>query len=50
MPVKNVASDWPRTFLHPRCFCLALYIPLLAFAKLMGPVLAVNLITTYLAI
>ena len=24
MPVCNVASDWPRTFLHPRCFCLAL--------------------------
>ena len=23
MPVSNVASDWPRTFLHPRCFCLA---------------------------
>ena len=23
MPVCNVASDWPRTFLHPRCFCLA---------------------------
>ena len=19
------ASDWPRTFLHLRCFCLALY-------------------------
>ena len=19
----HVASDWPRTFLHPRCFCLA---------------------------
>ena len=26
MPVSNVASDWPRTFLHPRCFCLAFYI------------------------
>ena len=23
MPVNNVASDWPHTFLHPRCFCLA---------------------------
>ena len=23
MPVNNVASDWPRTFLRPRCFCLA---------------------------
>ena len=23
MPVSNVASDWPWTFLHPRCFCLA---------------------------
>ena len=23
MPVCNVASDWPHTFLHPRCFCLA---------------------------
>ena len=22
MPVCNVASDWPRTFLHPKCFCL----------------------------
>ena len=22
MPVNNVASDWPCTFLHPRCFCL----------------------------
>ena len=22
LPVCNVASDWPRTFLHPRCFCL----------------------------
>ena len=21
----NVASEWPRTFLHPRCFCLAIY-------------------------
>ena len=19
----HAASDWPRTFLHPRCFCLA---------------------------
>ena len=26
----HAASDWPRTFLHPRCFCLAcnLHIPL----------------------
>ena len=23
LPVCNVASDWLRTFLHPRCFCLA---------------------------
>ena len=23
MPVCNVAFDWPHTFLHPRCFCLA---------------------------
>ena len=23
MPVCNAASDWPRTFLYPRCFCLA---------------------------
>ena len=22
--VCNAASDWPRTFLHPGCFCLAL--------------------------
>ena len=22
--ITIVASDWPRTFLHPRCFCLAL--------------------------
>ena len=22
LPVCNVASGWPRTFLHPRCFCL----------------------------
>ena len=21
--ITIVASDWPRTFLHPRCFCLA---------------------------
>ena len=27
MPVNNVASDWPRTFLHPRCFCLAFEMP-----------------------
>ena len=20
----HVASDWPQTFLHPRCFCLAI--------------------------
>ena len=26
MPVNNVASDWPRTFLHPRRFCLAIAI------------------------
>ena len=24
MSVSNVASDWPRTFLRPRCLCLAL--------------------------
>ena len=29
MPVNNVASDWPRTFLHPRCFCLAYSLPVL---------------------
>ena len=23
--ITIVASDWPRTFLHPRCFCLAFY-------------------------
>ena len=23
--ITIVASDWPRTFLHPRCFCLACY-------------------------
>ena len=23
MSVCNVASDWPHTFLHPGCFCLA---------------------------
>ena len=23
VPIGNAASDWPRTFLHPRCFCLA---------------------------
>ena len=28
MPVSNVASDWPRTFLHPRCFCLAFIYPI----------------------
>ena len=22
-PVCNAASDWPRIFLHPGCFCLA---------------------------
>ena len=27
MPVNNVASDWPCTFLHPRCFCLAFELP-----------------------
>ena len=21
--LQYVASDWPRPFLHPRCFCLA---------------------------
>ena len=21
----TAASDWPRLFLHPRCFCLAFY-------------------------
>ena len=24
--VCNAASDWPHTFLHPKCFCLALVI------------------------
>ena len=23
--ITIVASDWPRTFLHPRCFCLAFH-------------------------
>ena len=23
-PITIVASDWPRTFLQPGCFCLAL--------------------------
>ena len=23
--ITIVASDWPRTFLHPRCFCLVLF-------------------------
>ena len=22
----TAASDWPRSFLHPRCFCLALHL------------------------
>ena len=26
--ITIVASDWPRTFLHPRCFCLAFDIAL----------------------
>ena len=26
-PIYNATSDWPHTFLYPRCFCLAyLYI------------------------
>ena len=25
--ITIVASDWPRTFLYPRCFCLALDLP-----------------------
>ena len=24
--ITIVASDWPRTFLHPRCFCLACFL------------------------
>ena len=32
MPVSNIASDWSRTFLHPRCFCLA-YIVTVLFAR-----------------
>ena len=23
LPVCNATSDWPRTFLYPKCFCLA---------------------------
>ena len=23
IPIYIAASDWPRTFLHPGCFCLA---------------------------
>ena len=23
LPIYNAASDWPRTFLYPGCFCLA---------------------------
>ena len=23
LPIYNAASDWPHTFLCPRCFCLA---------------------------
>ena len=23
IPICNAASDWPRTFLYPGCFCLA---------------------------
>ena len=22
IPICNAASDWPRTFLHPGCFCM----------------------------
>ena len=27
----HVASDWPRTFLHPRCFCLACILQLMVY-------------------
>ena len=30
IPICNAASDWPCTFLHSRCFCLALDIHKLA--------------------
>ena len=25
VPIYNAASDWLHTFLHPGCFCLAVY-------------------------
>ena len=31
--ITIVASDWPRTFLHPRCFCLAYYFFLLEILR-----------------
>ena len=33
LPVCNVASDWPRTFLHPRCFYLAYHYFLKVYAN-----------------
>ena len=31
--ITIVASDWPRTFLHPRCFCLAYHYFLLEILR-----------------
>ena len=31
--ITIVASDWPRTFLHPRCFCLAYHFFLLEILR-----------------
>ena len=34
----NAASSWPRTFLHPRCFCLLDCIKAQSPIALVGPV------------
>ena len=31
IPICNAASDWPHTFLHPGCFCLAFKLTLLVW-------------------
>ena len=31
--ITIVASDWPRTFLHPRCFCLTYHFFLLEILR-----------------
>ena len=36
--ITIVASDWPRTFLHPRCFCLA---------SIVSPAMVVSLYDLY---